>query len=280
VWSTTSMRFPEAARLAAAALAFAALAAAAEPGGAKSAIEARLRAQLPGMTEADYALGSAAFDPELRARVEAGADDAKAVVARGAALWKRRFHDGKSLAGCFPNGGRRVAVAYPQYHPRLKLVFTLEMAINQCLKAHHEPLLDYTDPATMGAITAYVRSLSNGYRIAVRVPQAAAPRYEQGRRLYFSRLGQRNFACASCHVQGAGKRYADVPLAPAIGQATSWPWIRGGEPVTLQAQIRRCLERMGAAPFPAGSEELNDLEYFLTSLSNGLPIHANAWHPR
>jgi hypothetical protein len=36
---------------------------------------------------------------------------------------------------------------------------------------------------------------------------------------------------------------------------------------------------MGAAPFPGGSEELNDLEYFLTYLSNGLAIRANAWRP-
>jgi L-cysteine S-thiosulfotransferase len=235
---------------------------------------------LPDVAPRELAQGPAASDPALRAQVEAGADDAKPVIARGAALWKKRFKDGKSLAGCFPNGGRRVAAAYPQYHPKLKLVFTLEMAVNQCLKAHHEPLLDYTDAASMGAITAYARSLAEGSRIAVRVPAAAEAHFEQGRRLYFSRLGQRNFACASCHVQGAGKRYADVPLSPAVGEATSWPYIRGGEAVTLQAQIRQCLERMGAAPFPAGSEELNDLEYFLTYLSNALPIHANAWRPR
>ena len=278
------MRCPERLRLAAALWAFAALGAAAAPqdgpDGAKAALESRLRAQLPALVPDDYALGSAAFDPELRARVEAGAEDAKPVIARGAALWKRKFKDGRSLASCFPNGGRRVAVAYPQYHPRLKLVFTLEMAVNQCLKTHHEPLLDYTEPAAMGAITAYARSLSDGYRIAVRVPAAAQARFDQGRRLYFSRLGQRNFACASCHVQGAGKRYADTPLSPAIGQAASWPYIRGGEAVTLQAQIRQCLERMGAAPFPAGSEDLNDLEYFLTYLSNGLAVKANAWRPK
>jgi sulfur-oxidizing protein SoxA len=53
--------------------------------------------------------------------------------------------------------------------------------------------------------------------------------------------------------------------------------IRDGKAVTLQARIRECLELMGAAPFPAGSEELNDLEYFLTYLSNGLPLKANPW---
>jgi len=167
------MRCPDALRLAVAALACAAMGALAAPDGVRSSLEARLRSQLPDVAPRDYVLGSAAFDPELRARVEAGADEAKPVIARGAALWKRRFKDGKSLAGCFPNGGRRVAAAYPQYHPRLKLVFTLEIAVNQCLKAHHEPLLDYTDAASMGAITAYVRSLAEGARIAVRVPAAA-----------------------------------------------------------------------------------------------------------
>ncbi len=265
--------------LAALACALAPAALAAEPAAVKAAIEARLRGQLPALARSDYALGSAAFDPEIRAREDANVEAAKDVVARGAALWKRKFKDGRSLSACFPNGGRRVAVAYPQYHTASKRIFTLEMAINQCLKTHHEALLDYDDPQTMGAITAYVRGLSDGQAIGVRVPPAAEAHFEQGRHLYFTRLGQRNFACASCHIEGAGKRYADAPLSPAVGQATRWPFIRDGEAVTLQAQVRACLERMGAAPFAAGSEELNDLEYFLTYLSNGLAVKANAWRP-
>ena len=161
------MRCPERLRLVALAASLAAACAFASPAAVKGEIESRLRAQLPGVASRDYALGSAAFDADLRAAEDAHADAAKGIVARGAALWKRKFKDGRSLSSCFPNGGRRVAAHYPQYHPRLKLVFTLEMAINQCLKTHHEPLLDYTDPPTMGAITAYVRSLSNGQHIRV-----------------------------------------------------------------------------------------------------------------
>jgi sulfur-oxidizing protein SoxA len=253
---------------------------AAEPAAVKAAIEAQLRAELPALGRADYALGSAAFDPEIRAQQDANAGAAKEAVERGAAIWKRKFKDGRSLAACFPNGGRRVAVAYPQWHAGAKRVFTLEMAINQCLKTHHEPLIDYDDPATMGALTAYVRSLSEGNAIGVRVPPAGEASFELGRRLYFTRMGQRNFACASCHVDNAGKRYADVPLSPVVGQAARWPFVRDGGALTLQAQVRACLERMGAAPFPAGSEELNDLEYFLTYLSNGLALKPNAWRPR
>lgn len=240
----------------------------------KAQIAARLKEQLPTLAPADYALGSAAFDEELRARADA-AEGAAEVVAAGKKIWDRRFRNGRSLSACFPNGGRRVAAAYPQYDPRLKRVITLEMAVNQCLKTHKEPLLDHDDPRAMGAVTAYLRSLSNGQKMAVRVPAAAEDRFEQGRRLYFTRLGQRNYACASCHLQGAGRRFADTPLSPAIGQATHWPLIRGGSAVTLQARMRECLELMGAAPFPAASEELNHIEYFLGYLSNGLTLKAN-----
>jgi cytochrome c len=55
--------------------------------------------------------------------------------------------------------------------------------------------------------------------------------------------------------------------------------VRRGSAVTLQERIRECLELMGAAAFPAGSDELNTVEYFLTFLSNGLPMSANAWRP-
>jgi L-cysteine S-thiosulfotransferase len=161
----------------------------------------------------------------------------------------------------------------------LKRVVTLETAVNQCLKANGETLYDMEDRQTMGAVMAYLRSLADGQKMAVRMPAAAEERFEEGRRLYFTRLGQRNFACASCHLQAAGKRYGEQLLSPAIGQATHWPLIRGGQAVTLQARMRECLTLMGAAPFAAGADELNHLEYFLSYLSNGLTLRANAWRP-
>jgi L-cysteine S-thiosulfotransferase len=273
------MHFRDQFRIACAALALAAGACLAGPEAVKAQLAERLQQQIPGIAPADYALGAAAFDPELRAQIEENAAAAANVVEAGRKLWTQKFKNGRSLAGCFPNGGRRVAATYPQFDPRLKRVITLETAINQCLKSHAQPLYDPSDPLTMGAVLAYLRSLSNGQKVAVRVPAAAEERFEQGRRLYFSRLGQRNFACASCHVQGAGKYYGETPLSPAIGQATHWPLIRGGTPITLQTRIRECLELMGAAPFAPASDELNHLEYFLAYLSNGLSMRANVWRP-
>jgi sulfur-oxidizing protein SoxA len=111
------------------------------------------------------------------------------------------------------------------------------------------------------------------------VPALAQDKFDEGRRLYFTRLGQRNFACASCHVQSAGKVYADAQLSPPLGQAAPWPFVREGRAVTLQMRMRECLELMGAAPFPAGSDELNHIQYFLAYLSNGLALHPNTPRP-
>lgn len=273
------MRFPESLRVAAFAAAFAAGAALAAAEATRKEIAVRLAQQLPGVPAADYPLGSAAFDGELRARVQAESAAAAPVLEAGKKIWQRKFRNGRSLATCFPNGGHRVAATYPQYDPRLKRVITLEMAVNQCLKTHNEALLDQGESQAMGSVTAYMRSLASGQKVAVRMPAAAEGRFEQGRRLYSTRMGQRNFACASCHLQGAGKRFEDAPLSPAIGQATHFPVIRGGAAVTLHARMRQCLELMGAAPFAPGSEELNDLEFFLTYLSNGLRVLPAPWRP-
>lgn len=212
--------------------------------------------------------------PSAAAPDAAESSEMQEVLERGRALWTRKFKDKRSLAGCFPNGGRRIAALYPLYDPRVKRVVTLETAINQCLKVHHEALLDPVDADTMGAIVAYVRSLADGQKISIRVPSAAQARFEEGKRLYVTRMGQRNFACASCHVQAAGKRYGESVLVALAGQAALAPQVRNGKVSTLQARMRECLERMGAAPFPAGSDELNHLEYYLTQQSNGMPLRA------
>jgi len=274
------VRFPE---ILAAALLALVPAAHAGANAVRADIAARLAAAHPGVAPSDYALGAAAFDAERRAQLEANtpAPEAAGILAEGKRLWTRKFKNGRSLAQCFPNGGRRIAAAYPQLEAKSKRIVTLETAVNQCLRTHGEPILEAADAAAMGAILAYVRSLAEGQKIAVRVATPLAEeRFEQGRRLYFTRMGQQNYACASCHLQSAGKYFGNTALPAAPGAASRWPYVREGRAVTLQAQVRECLERMGAAPFPAGSDELSQVDYFLTALATGQTIRPNAWRPR
>ena len=113
------MRFPE--RLAAmlAGIVLALPASAATPGEVRASMAAAYKERLPGIAPQDYPLGAAALDGDLKRAVEDNAGASAAVIAAGKALFTRKFKNGRSLAGCFPNGGRRIAAAYPQFDPRL-----------------------------------------------------------------------------------------------------------------------------------------------------------------
>lgn len=205
-----------------------------------------------------------------------GDEATREVLARGHALWTQRFANGRRLAGCFPNGGRRLATAHPRFDPKLGRVITLETAINQCLKAHREPLLDPADPATMGAVTAYVRYLAAGHLLSVRVEsEGAEAAFESGREFFYARRdGERS--CASCHVESAGRAPEESEPAPATRLATTWPAIRDGRALTLQVRARDCLDtRLGGAAPAVESEPLVNLDYFLSFLASGSPLVPN-----
>lgn len=197
----------------------------------------------------------------------------------GKTLWEKPFANGRRFADCFPDQGRNVAGNYPEYDATGDKVVTFEMAINRCLKQNGEPEFRYSDRSTMGILTAYARSLSDGMRVNIRVEHPGAlAKYEDGKRRYYQRAGQYNFACASCHMANAGRILRTEILSPALGQTTHWPVFRGGESLnTLQMRYRRCLEQMRAEPLLPGSEELNNLEYFHSYLSNGLPMQASVY---
>ena len=151
--------------------------------------------------------------------------------------------------------------------------------LNQCLRNNGETEHDYGDRSTMGVLTAYARTLSDNMLMDVRVDGAGArKKYESGRAFYYRRIGQHNLACASCHLTHAGHYFRDELLSPTIGQAVHFPVFRGGEFLyTLHMRYRRCMEAVRAVPYPAGSEELNNLEYFHSYLNNGLPLKASIY---
>ena len=198
------------------------------------------------------------------------------VLAIGKKQWERKFKDGRSLAACFPNAGKRVAATYPQYDTKSNLVVTLEMAINRCLQLHGEAEINAANSAAMGPLVAYFTSLSVGQKLTVRVSSAGAlEKFREGKALFQRRMGQLDMACASCHVLHAGESYAGLALSPVIGQAVSWPRVEpGGGVRTIQMQFATCLRKIGAERMSLGSMELNSLEFTIASWSNGLSILA------
>jgi sulfur-oxidizing protein SoxA len=200
-------------------------------------------------------------------------------IDQGKKIWETPFRNGKTFADCFPNGGRGVLAGYPYFNEDLAEVVTFENAINACLRANGEAEFMYGQRQPMGLATAYARTLSDGSRHNVRVDTAAASaRYEAGRELFFRRIGQLNASCAGCHVYNAGNIMRMEIISPVLGHATHWPIFRGGEELmTLQGRFKRCMEQMRAQPFGYNSEEWNNLEYYVSYLSNGLPLKASVF---
>jgi sulfur oxidation c-type cytochrome SoxX len=110
--------------------------------------------------------------PAEPASADTGDQAAKftAVVVAGKTLWNAKFKNGRSLASCFPNGGRRIAATYPLYDSRLRRIVTLEMAVNQCRKMHGEALYDATVPRPW-ALSSRTCDRREAQKMRLRVPK-------------------------------------------------------------------------------------------------------------
>lgn len=235
----------------------------------------------PNIKLEDYVYGALAFDDDSRAQYNAIMEfpPFEDVVDKGRKMWETPFKNGKKYSECLPNEGKQIAGNYPQFDETKGKVVTLQDAINACRTANGEEPFKVSDMKTMGTLTAYMRTLSDGMRMNIKVegPKAMAA-YEDGKKTFFSRKGQLNFACASCHVQNAGTRLRSELISPAVGHAVHWPVFRGGDNlVTLQQRYDGCYKQVRAVPPPQGGEVLNNLEYFHSSLSNGLPMKASVF---
>ena len=230
---------------------------------------------IPNVKFDDYIYGALAMNPDAKAQYDSFMEFPPYSIDldKGKKMWETPFKNGKNFSSCFPNGGKNVAGNYPYFDNAANRVMTFENAINACLVANGEKELKYAGE-DMGLLTAYARSLSDGMKVNVKVEGTAAlAAYEKGKAYYATRNGQLNFSCKSCHVQSAGKFIRSDQLSMMVGQASHWPEFRGGtDIVTLQGRFKQCEKNVRAKPKEANSEEYNNLEYYLTYMSNGLPM--------
>lgn len=251
------------------------LVASAGPAEDRKALIEHYKQRLPGVKFEDYVLGALALNKDARDQYESIMTFPPFVndVDEGRKTWEKPFKNGKNFASCFAGGGKNAAGDYPQFDNASGKVMTFENALNACLKANGEAELKYGSTG-MGLLVSYAKSLSDGMKVNVKVEGSAAlAAYEKGKAHYYSRRGQLNFSCASCHIDNVGNFVRSEQLSPMVGQAAHWPEFRAGtELTTLQRRFQQCNSQTRAAPLEFNSEEYNNLEYFLTYMSNGLPM--------
>jgi sulfur-oxidizing protein SoxA len=237
--------------------------------------------KFPAMKWDNYTRGALAFSNDAWQQYESimSFPPFETQVEKSQKMWETPFKNGKTYASCFPNGGKNIAGNYPRFDDKSGKVVTFEMALNACREKNGEKPYKYSSMKTIGLLSAYARSLSDGMLSNVKVvgPGATAA-YEAGKHMFFSRHGQLNFSCATCHYDNAGNRIRSDLLSPLVGHTTHWPVFRAGERLfTLQRRYKGCNKNVRAQPFKIGSKEYNDLEYFESYMSNGLPLQANVF---
>ena len=211
-------------------------------------------------------------------------------MANGKKQWDTPFQNGKTFAGCFQNGGKNIAQHYPYWDEAGQKVRTAEMDLTDCLKKNGETRsfvtadLDKDDDVNRKArvelaeLTAYFYSLSKGKRISIDMSKPGAVKaYEDGKKYWWQRRGQLNFACANCHMDLAGKNMGgNQPLSAALGHTTAWPAQRleWGRLETIHWRYKTCNSQVRAKPLKHGSETYNNLQLYETYLSSGLPLTA------
>ncbi len=193
----------------------------------------------------------------------------------GKEMFATPFKNGKTYGDCFANKGIGIRQNYPYFDEKEGKVITLELALNRCREANGEQPYSYVKDE-MASLTAYMAYTSRGKLMDIKIPNdpRALEAYENGKRYFYTRRGQLNFSCATCHVQSPGERIRAEILAPALGIMNAMPIYRSewNGMGTTTRRLMTCNSQTRAVPLEPQSDEYRDVEYFLSYVANGLPI--------
>lgn len=255
-----------------------------DPPADQKAFQASFRDRFPQVPLADFANGPYAVSAPMRKQWEdiMQFPPYDFALDEGKTAFETPFANGKSYADCFANKGIGVRQDFPYFDTKAGEVVTLDGAINRCREANSEKPLPY-QVGMMASITAYMAETSRDKPFDIKIPDdpRALAAYEDGKEYFYTRRGQLNFSCASCHVGAAGQRLRGDILAPAIGILAAFPIYRSdwGSMGTIDRRFTSCSAQMRSEPLPPQDKSYRDLEYFLSYMGNGVPISGPGTRP-
>lgn len=232
----------------------------------------------------DFVNGPYSMDADLRKQWKAIDEfpPYEFAVEKGKEMFTTAFKNGKTYGDCFQNKGIGIRQNYPYFDAKSGQVITLDLALNQCREANGEKPFDYTKDE-MAALTAYMAFTSRGKRFDIKIPNdpRALAAYKNGGEYFYTRRGQLNFSCASCHVQSPGNHIRTEVLAPALGIVAALPIYRSewGGMGTTSRRFTSCNSQVRGVPLKPEDEAYRNVEYFLSYMSNGLPISGPGARP-
>lgn len=165
-----------------------------------------------------------------------------------------------------------VRAVYPKWNDDAGEVRTMAMQINACRTENMgaEPL-KYTSGA-MANMEALIAMQSRGLPVNVAIDGPVAETWEKGKELYYTRTGQLELSCASCHEENYGNYIRADHLSQ--GQINGFPTYRlkNAKLNTVHARFKGCVRDTRAETFKPGGPEFIALELYVASRGNGLSV--------
>ncbi|PWW04081.1 sulfur-oxidizing protein SoxA [Hoeflea marina] len=197
-------------------------------------------------------------------------------VEEGEAIWNTvEGTAGKSCASCHDDASvsmKGIAANYPKWDADSKKPINIELQINKCRTENMGAEAYEFDKGGQRELTAFIKNQSLGVPVQLDLTQGDLQSWwEKGKDVYYTRTGQLNLSCASCHEASMGKYIRADHLSQ--GQVNGFPTYRLNSGLTsLHNRFRGCI-RDTRAEFPkAFSDELMALETYVTWRGTGLSV--------
>ncbi|WP_029356297.1 sulfur oxidation c-type cytochrome SoxA [Bosea sp. 117] len=172
-----------------------------------------------------------------------------------------------------------VAARYPAFDDASGKPIDLAGRIARCRTERQGAEIPAREGDELVALTTYVAHQSRGLPVAPPADERLAPARAEGRRLFETRMGQLDLACASCHDDNWQGRLGGSAVTQA--HPTGYPiyrleWQAVG---SLQRRMRGCMVGVRAEPFAYGSDAYVALEAYLMSRAAGMAMETPGVRP-
>jgi len=202
-------------------------------------------------------------------------------VEDGEQIWNTvEGSEGKSCATCHGDASESMAgvgAQYPKWDADAGRPINIELQINKCREERMGAEPYAFDKGGQKPLTAYIKHQSLGEPVSIDLSQGDMQTWwDKGEELYYTRTGQLNLSCATCHEDHNGEYIRADHLSQ--GQVNGFPTYRLKQAalVSLHNRFRGCI-RDTRAEFPAAfSDELMALEVYVTWRGTGLSVETPA----
>jgi sulfur-oxidizing protein SoxA len=196
-------------------------------------------------------------------------------VDRGIDSWnKAQGTNGESCAGCHegPESMKGLRAVTPRVDAETGKLMTVENYVNECVTDRMGLEAWGMTGDKMKDMLSLISMQSRGEIVNVAIDGAAAPFWQAGKDIYYTRFGQLEMSCANCHEDNQGLMIRADHLSQ--GQINGFPVYRLKDAGMLTPQQRfvGCVRDTRAETFKPDSDEFKALELYVASRGNGLSV--------